>query len=170
LFPIERLSCVYLHCSSGSDSPSIESWERFAGEIEARNWEDRTEKNRFFASIGALSLFLCVSPCFLGWIVANLGIEAHETLDRVNQRWRTSVGVILSGCRELVHSSSANLMAIVIGFERVFKVAVNGFVNSDVFVCIFIFKCWALVPHIREWLSKKGLNESEAYEYFVLRV
>ncbi|KAK9159394.1 hypothetical protein Syun_005735 [Stephania yunnanensis] len=29
--------------------------------------------------------------------------------------------------------------------------------------------CWALVPHIREWLNKKGLNESEAYEYFVLR-
>ncbi|XP_052197626.1 beta-hexosaminidase 3 [Diospyros lotus] len=29
--------------------------------------------------------------------------------------------------------------------------------------------CWGLTPHVRSWLKKHGLNESEAYQYFVLR-
>ncbi|KAL3507297.1 hypothetical protein ACH5RR_032679 [Cinchona calisaya] len=28
--------------------------------------------------------------------------------------------------------------------------------------------CWTSTPHISNWLEKKGLNESEAYQYFVL--
>ncbi|KAK1270374.1 Beta-hexosaminidase 3 [Acorus gramineus] len=29
--------------------------------------------------------------------------------------------------------------------------------------------CWMMTPHVKKWLTKKGLNESEAYQYFVLR-
>ncbi|KAA8538832.1 hypothetical protein F0562_025524 [Nyssa sinensis] len=29
--------------------------------------------------------------------------------------------------------------------------------------------CWRKTPHTRNWLQKNGLNESEAYQYFVLR-
>lgn len=29
--------------------------------------------------------------------------------------------------------------------------------------------CWANTPHVAKWLKKHGMNESEAYEYFVLR-
>ncbi|KAF3455196.1 hypothetical protein FNV43_RR05644 [Rhamnella rubrinervis] len=29
--------------------------------------------------------------------------------------------------------------------------------------------CWTLTPRIKNWLKKKGMNESEAYQYFVLR-
>ncbi|KAG6503367.1 beta-hexosaminidase 3-like [Zingiber officinale] len=29
--------------------------------------------------------------------------------------------------------------------------------------------CWSNTPHVKEWLNKHGMNESEAYKYFVLR-
>ncbi|GMP22315.1 hypothetical protein CsSME_00000388 [Camellia sinensis var. sinensis] len=29
--------------------------------------------------------------------------------------------------------------------------------------------CWAITPHVKKWLQKHALNESEAYQYFVLR-
>lgn len=29
--------------------------------------------------------------------------------------------------------------------------------------------CWGRTPHVRKWLAKQRLNESEAYQYFVLR-
>ncbi|XVF30211.1 hypothetical protein REPUB_Repub16aG0038000 [Reevesia pubescens] len=29
--------------------------------------------------------------------------------------------------------------------------------------------CWTTTPHIRKWLEKRGMKESQAYEYFVLR-
>lgn len=29
--------------------------------------------------------------------------------------------------------------------------------------------CWGMTPHVRNWLKQHGLNESEAYQYFVLR-
>ncbi|PIA41399.1 hypothetical protein AQUCO_02200071v1 [Aquilegia coerulea] len=29
--------------------------------------------------------------------------------------------------------------------------------------------CWVMTPHVRKWLTKHGLNETEAYQYFVLR-
>ncbi|KAK9291724.1 hypothetical protein L1049_019673 [Liquidambar formosana] len=29
--------------------------------------------------------------------------------------------------------------------------------------------CWVKTPHVKKWLSKHGMNESQAYEYFVLR-
>ncbi|KAI3976181.1 hypothetical protein MKX01_022103 [Papaver californicum] len=29
--------------------------------------------------------------------------------------------------------------------------------------------CWVITPHIKNWLNKHQLNESEAYQYFVLR-
>lgn len=29
--------------------------------------------------------------------------------------------------------------------------------------------CWGITPHVRNWLKKHGMNESEAYQYFVLR-
>lgn len=29
--------------------------------------------------------------------------------------------------------------------------------------------CWSFTPRIKKWLEKQGFNESQAYEYFVLR-
>ncbi|XP_020532041.1 beta-hexosaminidase 3, partial [Amborella trichopoda] len=29
--------------------------------------------------------------------------------------------------------------------------------------------CWLTTPHVRQWLNRHGLNESDAYKYFVLR-
>ncbi|XP_077228004.1 beta-hexosaminidase 3-like [Tasmannia lanceolata] len=29
--------------------------------------------------------------------------------------------------------------------------------------------CWTTTPHVKKWLRKQGLNETQAYEYFVLR-
>ncbi|KAK1559277.1 hypothetical protein Q3G72_012727 [Acer saccharum] len=29
--------------------------------------------------------------------------------------------------------------------------------------------CWKLTPHVSKWLEKRGMNETQAYEYFVLR-
>ncbi|EOY08901.1 Beta-hexosaminidase 3 isoform 5 [Theobroma cacao] len=29
--------------------------------------------------------------------------------------------------------------------------------------------CWTTTPHISKWLKKNGMNESQAYQYFVLR-
>ncbi|KAM7497617.1 hypothetical protein LguiA_022031 [Lonicera macranthoides] len=29
--------------------------------------------------------------------------------------------------------------------------------------------CWATTPHVKNWLKKQGLNQTEAYQYFVLR-
>ncbi|XP_068646930.1 beta-hexosaminidase 3 [Aristolochia californica] len=29
--------------------------------------------------------------------------------------------------------------------------------------------CWRTTPHIREWLKKQRMNESQAYQYFILR-
>ncbi|CAA6667758.1 unnamed protein product [Spirodela intermedia] len=30
-------------------------------------------------------------------------------------------------------------------------------------------RCWMTTPHVKKWLDKHGMNESKAYEYFVLR-
>ncbi|KAL5731957.1 beta-N-acetylhexosaminidase [Ranunculus cassubicifolius] len=29
--------------------------------------------------------------------------------------------------------------------------------------------CWMVTPHVRQWLTKNGFNETDAYRYFVLR-
>lgn len=62
--------------------------------------------------------------------------------------------------------------------EFTFKV-IDGILSD--FSKVFTFKfvhlggdevntsCWAVTPHVKKWLNEKGLNESEAYEYFVLR-
>ncbi|XP_027184395.1 beta-hexosaminidase 3 [Coffea eugenioides] len=54
--------------------------------------------------------------------------------------------------------------AILSDFSKVFKYRFVHLGGDEVDT-----SCWTFTPHVSDWLKKRGLNESGAYQYFVLK-
>ncbi|XP_077225335.1 beta-hexosaminidase 3-like isoform X1 [Tasmannia lanceolata] len=71
-------------------------------------------------------------------------------------------------CRQPLDVSNEFTFNVIDGilsdFSKVFKFKFVHLGGDEVYT-----GCWNITPHVKKWLNKKGLNESEAYEYFVLR-
>ncbi|KAL8193056.1 hypothetical protein R6Q57_026960 [Mikania cordata] len=71
-------------------------------------------------------------------------------------------------CREPLDVSNDFTFELINGvlsdFSKIFKFRFVHLGGDEVDT-----SCWKLTPRIQKWLKNKGLNESTAYEYFVLR-
>ncbi|KAF9589741.1 hypothetical protein IFM89_028650 [Coptis chinensis] len=73
-----------------------------------------------------------------------------------------------SDCQEPLDVSSEFTFKVIDGilsdFSKVFNFRFVHLGGDEVNT-----SCWVITPHVREWLRKKGMNETDAYQYFVLR-
>lgn len=71
-------------------------------------------------------------------------------------------------CQEPLDVSSEFTFKVIDGilsdFSKIFKFKFVHLGGDEVNT-----SCWTLTPHVRQWLKRRGMNESAAYQYFVLR-
>ncbi|XP_050205175.1 beta-hexosaminidase 3 isoform X2 [Mercurialis annua] len=72
------------------------------------------------------------------------------------------------GCQQPLDVSNDFTFKVIDGilsdFSKIFKFKFVHLGGDEVDT-----SCWASTPHIAKWLKKHGMNESEAYQYFVLQ-
>ncbi|KAG9446857.1 hypothetical protein H6P81_012985 [Aristolochia fimbriata] len=73
-----------------------------------------------------------------------------------------------SDCQQPLDVSNEFTFQVISGilsdFRKVFKFKFVHLGGDEVNT-----SCWRITPHIRQWLKQQKMNESEAYQYFVLR-
>lgn len=97
-------------------------------------------------------------------VMAELDVPGHAV------SWGVGYPVLwpAKNCQEPLDVSNEFTFKVIDGilsdFSKIFKFKFVHLGGDEVDT-----DCWGSTPHISQWLKKKGLNESAAYQYFVLR-